>query len=262
MKKILVVEDDSGIRESLLDILQISGYDVLTASNGKEGFQIIMDESPDLVVCDVNMPVINGYELLGALNQRMQDEILPSFIFLTAKVDQKDIRYGMNLGADDYVTKPFNHNELLSIIKMRIEKREKISGLNQQQQTKEVVEKINHELNETVNTSKINKLAIPTSDGLQFVPFDDIIRCEADRSYCNIHVINNVRLTVSKPLKEFEEILLANQFIKIHKSHIINLTHITKYIRSTSSYIVMSDRSTPPVSTRKKEEVLELLKSV
>lgn len=260
MKRILVVEDDNGIRESLVDILEISGYEVMAATNGKEGFNQIMENTPDLVICDVNMPVLNGYELLGALNQRMENELLPSFIFLTAKIENKDIRYGMNLGADDYITKPFDHNELLSIIKMRLDKREKIINTNVKISSINTPFTEQNENTESSNGLKIDKLAIPTSEGLQFISFDHIVRCEADRSYCKIYMSDNSKTVVSKPLKEFEETLLANQFIKTHKSHIINLKYIDKYIRGINSYLVLSDQTTVPVSSRKKEEVLDLLK--
>lgn len=258
MKKILIVEDDAGIRETLKDILELSGYAVSTAVNGKAGFKEIMASAPDLVICDVNMPELNGYELLGALNQRMSQELLPTFIFLTAKVDKQDIRQGMNLGADDYVTKPFDHNELLNIIKLRLDKREKLS-----KSAHDVGSYQPGEIKVAPATSReFNKIAIPSSDGLELVKFDDIIRCEADRAYCNFYLENKTRLTVSKPLKEFEEVLLTQNFMKIHKSHIVNLDHIEKYVRGTNGYLVMSNGSSVPVSSRKKEEVLIRLRQV
>lgn len=259
MKKILIVEDDAGIRETLKDILELSGYAVFTAVNGKEGFKGIMASEPDLVICDVNMPELNGYELLGALNQRMSEELLPTFIFLTAKVDQQDIRQGMNLGADDYVTKPFDHNELLNVIKLRLDKREKLRKTS----TSGADFRPQEEVRIAPGTSReFNKIAIPSSDGLELVKFEDIIRCEADRAYCNFYLENKTRLTVSKPLKEFEEVLLTQNFMKTHKSHIVNLDHIEKYVRGTNGYLVMSNGSSVPVSSRKKEEVLTRLRQV
>ncbi len=260
MKKILIVEDDTGIRESLNDILEFSGYEVITATNGKEGFKEVMDANPDLVVCDVNMPELNGYELLGALSQRLSPELLPIFIFLTAKVDNQDMRYGMNLGADDYITKPFDHNELLRVIKMRLEKREKLVQVANNNSP--LVENgVQADLIRT-NNFELNKLAIPTADGLELVDFNQIIRCEADRAYCKFFLANKSRLVVSKPLKEFEEILLSKNFLKTHKSHIININHIEKYIRGVNGYVVTSDGASVPVSSRKKEEVLGKLKQV
>ena len=124
MKNILIVEDDKQIRESLSDLLELSGYKVTEACNGKEGFNIIMDKKPDLVLCDVNMPELDGFELLGAINQRLQNQIPPIFLFLTAKVSKDDMRHGLSLGADDYILKPFDPSAVLDIIKMRLNKRE------------------------------------------------------------------------------------------------------------------------------------------
>jgi len=258
MKTILIVEDDAGIRDSLKDILDFSGYTVLTATNGKEGFNVIINSNPNLVICDVNMPELNGYELLGALKQRLSPELLPTFIFLTAKIDNHDIRHGMNLGADDYVTKPFDHNQLLEIIKMRLEKRERLVKFSEGNMPLSAALKEQDAID--LETIQVNKLAIPSAEGFEFVNFNQIIRCEADRAYCKFFIVNKPRLIVSKPLSEFEDILLSKHFLKTHKSHIISINHIEKYIRGVNAHLVMSDGSIVPVSIRKKDEVLGILK--
>ncbi|GAB5539656.1 MAG: hypothetical protein Salg2KO_17590 [Salibacteraceae bacterium] len=124
MKTILIVEDDTGIRESLKDILELSGYAVLTTTNGKEGLDEVMKANPDLVLCDVNMPELNGYEMLDALSDRLPLYLMPVFIFLTAKVEDHEIRKAFDLGADDYITKPFDHKELLQIIENKLKGKE------------------------------------------------------------------------------------------------------------------------------------------
>lgn len=259
MIKLLLVEDDSAIRETLSDILEFSGYEVTTAENGKEGLDKILDFKPDMVICDVNMPVLNGYELLGAINQRLAPELLPSFIFLTAKVDIKDIREGMNLGADDYVTKPFDHNELLRIIKLRLEKRAVRFSDKDASAPNTHSESIKTVLS---SEKEFNKIAIPSSDGLQMVNINEIIRCEADRAYCNFYIENKSKLTVSKPLKDFEDFLLAKNFLKTHKSHIVNIEHIEKYVKGVNGHLVLSDKSIVPISARKKDEILSRLKQL
>ena len=123
--KLLIIEDDKAIRESLQDILELKGYDVITAVNGNKGLVAVIKEKPDLVICDVNMPGMNGFELLQGLNDCMEKEIVPPFLFLTARATSEDIRKGMELGADDYLTKPFNPLELLEIVKSKIIKRKK-----------------------------------------------------------------------------------------------------------------------------------------
>ncbi|OFY94269.1 MAG: hypothetical protein A3K10_12240 [Bacteroidetes bacterium RIFCSPLOWO2_12_FULL_31_6] len=126
MDKVLIVEDDQAIRESLQDILELRGYDVVTANNGNKGFLAVIKEHPILVICDVNMPEMGGFELLKVLNECMDKEIVPTFLFLTARATSADIRKGMELGADDYITKPFDTFNLLEIVKSKIEKRKKI----------------------------------------------------------------------------------------------------------------------------------------
>tara|TARA_B100000809_G_scaffold244383_1_gene270245 strand:+ start:2759 stop:3745 length:987 start_codon:yes stop_codon:yes gene_type:complete len=126
---ILVVEDDSEIRESLKEILKLKGYQVQTANNGEEGLSTIVRENPTLVICDVNMPIMGGFELLKKLNDSMKKEVIPPFLFLTARVASSDMRTGMTLGADDYITKPFSALDLLTNVALKINKRKKIQLL-------------------------------------------------------------------------------------------------------------------------------------
>jgi DNA-binding response OmpR family regulator len=121
LEKILVIEDELLILESIIEILQDEGYECLKAVNGEEGIQIAKDQTPDLIICDIRMPVLNGYEVLQDLRDNPRTSTIP-FIFLSALVDKSDLRKGMVLGADDYVTKPFQPEELISSVKTRLEK--------------------------------------------------------------------------------------------------------------------------------------------
>ena len=114
--KILIIEDNHDVRENLSEILMLSGYDTITAANGKEGVQAAMNQSPDLILCDVMMPELDGYGVLRILTKNPTTNSIP-FIFLTAKGEKNDVRSGMNLGADDYLTKPFSPRELLARIR-------------------------------------------------------------------------------------------------------------------------------------------------
>ncbi len=125
MKKILVIEDHDDIRENLAEILDLAGYETFMAENGKRGVEIAEKERPDLIICDVMMPVLDGYGTLSILHKKQATADIP-FIFLTAKSEKGDFRYGMNLGADDYITKPFESNELLKVVEMRLAKSEKM----------------------------------------------------------------------------------------------------------------------------------------
>jgi DNA-binding response OmpR family regulator len=123
MTTILLIEDNAEIRENTAEILELSNYKVLTAANGKNGVSLAMEQRPDLIVCDIMMPVLDGYGVIHMLQKNPETKNIP-FIFLSAKAERAEIRKGMELGADDYITKPFNGTELLSAIESRLRKAE------------------------------------------------------------------------------------------------------------------------------------------
>jgi DNA-binding response OmpR family regulator len=125
MKKILVIEDNEEVRENLEEILELSGYEVATAEDGTVGVEKAIANPPDLILCDVMMPKLDGYGVLNILSKKPQTSST-AFIFLTAKADKGDLRRGMNLGADDYITKPFYKDELLQVIETRLKKAERL----------------------------------------------------------------------------------------------------------------------------------------
>ncbi len=125
MKKILVVEDNVEVKENIAELLELSGYDIVTAENGKIGAQLAIEHIPDLILCDVMMPVLDGYGMLHILSHNPKTADIP-FIFLTAKTEREDFRKGMLLGADDYIMKPFSDVELLDAIEVRLKKRERL----------------------------------------------------------------------------------------------------------------------------------------
>ncbi|MGA7935684.1 MAG: response regulator [Kovacikia sp.] len=131
MKKILVIEDDFSIRESILELLEVEGFDVISAENGNEGLQAVK-EHPDLILCDVVMPQLDGYGVLSALRRNPATAIIP-FIFLTAKNMKEYVRQGMGLGADDYLFKPFTAQELLKAITTRLNRQQTLVNQSQKQ---------------------------------------------------------------------------------------------------------------------------------
>lgn len=120
-KKILLIEDDMTVRENTAEILELSDYEVETASDGLKGVEAAKQFKPDLIVCDIMMPELDGYGVLEQLSQSEDTQHIP-FIYLSAKTDHKDIRKGMDMGADDYLTKPFEEDELISAIESRLAK--------------------------------------------------------------------------------------------------------------------------------------------
>ncbi|MGV0105051.1 response regulator transcription factor [Nostoc sp. DSM 114167] len=130
-KKILIIEDEVQICSNIQQILSFSDFNTITANNGLEGLRLAKTEQPDLICCDVMMPELDGYGVLTALRQDPVTEFIP-VIFLTAKVDRGDLRQGMELGADDYLTKPFSMDELLKAIQVRLDRVEKPALIKQQ----------------------------------------------------------------------------------------------------------------------------------
>lgn len=122
-KKILIIEDNTDIRENVVEILELADYIVLEADNGKTGVDMAITDLPDLIICDIMMPELDGYGVLYLLNKHPETAAIP-LIFLTAKAEMVDLRKGMELGADDYLTKPFHNMELLKAIESRLKKKE------------------------------------------------------------------------------------------------------------------------------------------
>ena len=121
MKTVLLIEDDAVLRENTAELLELCKYSVTTAANGKIGLMLAKNKIPDIIVCDIMMPELDGYGVLEALSKNENTKYIP-FIFLSAKTERKDVRKGMDLGADDYITKPFEEEELVSAIESRMAK--------------------------------------------------------------------------------------------------------------------------------------------
>src|SRR5919112_341923 len=127
MKKILLIEDNHEIRENIAEILSLADYEILEAEHGKAGVELAKNQQPDLIICDIMMPQLDGYGVLHLLSKNPETAGIP-FIFLTAKSEKEDFRKGMKLGADDYLIKPFDDLELLDAVEMRLKKNEIIKA--------------------------------------------------------------------------------------------------------------------------------------
>lgn len=148
-KKILLIEDNKAVRENIMEILELANYEVLGAENGKIGVDLATRENPDLIICDIMMPELDGYGVLHMLSKAPKTSAIP-FIFLTAKAERTDFRKGMEMGADDYITKPFDDIELLNAVEMRLKKNEMLKT-----EFSSNIDGINDFLNQARNTGKI-----------------------------------------------------------------------------------------------------------
>lgn len=142
MSKILIIEDELPIRANILELLEAEDFEVLEAANGQEGVNLAKQHQPDLILCDIMMPILNGYEVLKLLQEDSETAIIP-VILLTAKADNLDIRRGMQLGADDYLTKPCTPDELLQAVEMRLAKQQALKA-RYVQAIAHVEEQLNH----------------------------------------------------------------------------------------------------------------------
>ena len=170
-KTILLIEDNEEILENTAEILELANYHVLTANNGKEGIEKALITQPDLIICDIMMPVLDGYGVIHLLNKNPKVQNTP-FIFLSAKSERGDMRKGMELGADDYITKPFTETELLSAIESRLKKSDiaKISSANNLESLNTLYSEVNdkHSLQSLLDKAtnqEFQKKAIIYSEG-------------------------------------------------------------------------------------------------
>jgi signal transduction histidine kinase len=148
MTKILVIEDEESVRDNIAEILGFEGFEVVCAENGRQGLARVKEAHPDLIICDIAMPELDGYDVLMGIRQ-MADMAAVPFIFLTARADRPFMRHGMELGADDYLTKPFTTHELLQAIKARLQRHHLIQDELQQpieHAKQQLVEMVAHEL--------------------------------------------------------------------------------------------------------------------
>jgi len=155
MKKILLIEDDTILRENTAELLELSNYKVLKAAHGKLGVEMAKRNTPDIIICDIMMEELDGYGVLKALSKDKKTKFIP-FIFLSAKTERKDVRKGMDLGADDYITKPFTEEELISAIESRLAK---ASILKEQNETEDNIKSIDELKNFFKENGKIFKFS-------------------------------------------------------------------------------------------------------
>ena len=199
MKKILVIEDNEDLRENVAEILELAGYEIHTAENGKLGVEKAEKIIPDLIICDVMMPVLDGYGTLSILNKKPRTTDIP-FIFLTAKSEKSDFRYGMNLGADDYITKPFENNELLKVVEMRLQKSEILKRALAQS------DDIGHFINEAKGVEALKNLA-NEREIRQFSKKNPIYTEGALPRY--LYYIQKGKVKISKTNKDGKELIIS-----------------------------------------------------
>ena len=206
------------------------------ANNAMDGITVIRENRPDLVLLDVEMPHGSGFDLLAQFPDKTFD-----VIFITA-FNHYAIK-AIKFSAVDYILKPININEFIVAVEKVAEKRSAPDSPNRNFET----------LLENLNSAAPAKLAIPTSDGMEYLITKEIIRIEADRSYSWFHLTGKRKILVSKNLKEYQDLLNDRNFFRSHNSHLINLEHVKKYIRADGGAIEMVDGSQVPISRTRRD---------
>jgi two-component system LytT family response regulator len=250
MIKAIIVDDELGARESLSKMIEKNCKQlevVAKADSALAAFEAITNKQPDLVFLDIEMPNGNAFDLLEKFK-----EINFNIIFTTA-YDHYAIK-AIKFSAIDYILKPIDPEELIEAVK-RFEKKQQGEPSVLDKQFKTLLSNVRPE-------NKLKKVGIPDGDGLIFINLSDIIRCESDGNYTFFILTNGKKIIASRTLGEYEQMFTEDNFFRVHRSHLINLQHVKKYIKGEGGYVIMSDDSQVEVSRRNKNEFLEKLSHV
>ena len=220
MKKVLLIEDDSTLRENTAELLELEHYKVITAPNGMLGLELAKREMPNIIVCDIMMPKLDGYGVLEGLSKSKKTKFIP-FIFLSAKTERQDVRKGMNLGADDYITKPFEEVELLTAIESRLAK----TAILKEQ--REVITKVEKAPEDTIKSLEDLKEYLNSNRKVKTYKSGEIIYDEGNHAN-NIYLIKS-GVIKSHKIDEFGKELItkiykADEFLVIRLLQKICLT--------------------------------------
>lgn len=247
MIRCVIVDDESKAREILTEMVKLYCPDILLVGQAQDvtsAFQLINKVQPDLVLLDIKMPDGSGFDLLNKF-----DTINFKVIFITAHEEYaiKAFRFS----ALDYLLKPIDPSDLTNAI-------EKISapvtGANMNEQFETF--KDNYYNNEN-NSEK--RIILKTSQNIYIVSLKDVIRCQSEKNYTYFYFTNRERIIVSKTLKDFEDILTDFNFMRVHRSHLINLKYIDRFEKNEGGIVIMTDGSKVEVSHRKKDALLNYI---
>jgi len=242
MIRSVIIENEKKSRNTLRNFLQKYCTDVQIigeADGVASGIALLKKTNPELVFLDIEMTDGTGFKLLESI-----DDIQFSIIFVTAYSEYAVKAF--KISAVDYLLKPINPEELI----------EAIEKFKSETDLKGVHSKLEVLLG---NQNSVKKIAFPTSEGIELVKIDEIIRCESNDNYTSIYLITDKRITVSKSIKEYDLMLSEFDFFRIHQSHLVNLNYISKFNKNDGGYIVLENGKKLPVSRRNKQAFLEKL---
>jgi len=246
MIKALIIDDEPKARNVLKHYLESFVSEVTEirqADSVDAAMQVLCVYKPDIVFLDVEMPHKNGFQFLMEIKEPLFD------VIFTTAYNQYAIQ-AIRFSALDYLLKPVDPDELKGAVLRYIEKKETDN------EKKALYENLVNNIEK--KEVKDFKIAVPSAEGVYFFTIDEILRLEADRSYTHIHLVKKRPFITSKTLKHFEEMLEEFQFIRTHKSHLVNPRHITR-LSNDNEFVMLTDGSKVEVSRRKKEDVQKQL---
>ncbi len=243
----VIIEDEKNSRELLKSIIQSGCPDIVIlgeAENVKEGVELIKNVKPQIVFLDISMSDGTGFDLLSQLGNLKLDVV---FTTATDKFAIKAIKYS----AVDYLLKPIDADELKAAVQKITERKENTPN----------IENLNFLINHLKQQDELfQKITLPTGNAFEVVAVKDIVRCEAEGSYTYFYISNGKKFMVSASLKHYEDLLPESDFIRVHHHHLINMNHVTRFLKQDGGYAIMSDGAQIEVSRRKKDSFLERLK--
>ncbi len=209
--------------------------------SAKQAFAAIEKHQPALVFLDIEMPAMNGFEMLERFTE------IPFAIIFTTSYDQYAIK-AIRFSALDYLLKPIDPKELIvAVNKVRNQKQLPVA-----EQFQMLLNQVQHK------ETGFKKIAVPTSEGFELIPAEQVVRCEADDNYTYLYLKNKNKIVACRTLKEMEEQLQDfNFFVRVHHSYLVNLNEVTKYVRGEGGYLIMSDGSTVNVSRSRKDSLMK-----
>lgn len=237
--KAIIIEDEENGRLLLNNLLEKHCPNVKIvgmSSNIKDAIPIIIDKEPDVVFLDIELPEGNGFTLFNYFS-------FTHFHTIFVSAHSEYALRALKMSAVDYILKPIDPDELVLAVK-------KVDNKN-------IVEN-NEKINSLVNNINkgVIKVALPTMEGLNFVDFNNIIRCEAENNYTLVYLLNSNKLLISKTLSYFEDILSDFQFFRVNRYCLVNLNYIVKFQRGKKNYVHLSDGTALLLSDGKKEEFM------
>jgi two-component system LytT family response regulator len=248
MLRAVIVEDEKRSRETLSGLLKLycKNVEVVAEADGvKTGISAITEYKPDIIFLDIQMPDGSGFKLLEELEDYNFD------VIFTTAYDQFAIK-AIKFSALDYLLKPIFPDDL----------KEAVNKAEEKQKQQNLKPNIDALLGNYKRPDEEPNIVLSTSDKVSVVKISEIVRCESSNYYTFFYFIDRKRILVSRTLKDNEELLSEYNFLRIHKSHLINLKYVTTFSRNERGFVLMADGSEVPVSRRKREKVLEILSNL